>query len=225
MSFDPESFQQTGFVPGGLFCFPVPDPQHSSSPAPSQPPQNSQALIPYDQPTSVMSGFSDFPLRYRPPVRDYQHLQTQDTALFPARYSSSPSPPSTAPSISNVSEWRAHSGYAPVPLPPFDAVTRGGSNFTVYHVCQECHQPRSIRYHVEHPVSFGVPLPPSTVCHRCRTAANGWAIQETVDEDMKLEISSEPEEQRDRSKRSKGYVKGIVFGRDTADAFVKVQKA
>ncbi|KAI4730516.1 hypothetical protein E4T49_01654 [Aureobasidium sp. EXF-10728] len=38
------------------------------------------------------------------------------------------------------------------PSVPFEAQTRDGSPFTVWHVCMSCQQPRSARYHAEHPV-------------------------------------------------------------------------
>jgi hypothetical protein len=54
------------------------------------------------------------------------------------------------------------------PSVPFEAQTRDGQPFTVWHVCFICQQPRSARYHSEHPVDATSPvLPPPSVCRRC----------------------------------------------------------
>ena len=36
------------------------------------------------------------------------------------------------------------------------------------HICRVCQQPRSPRYHLEHPIPKGSPAPPGEVCKRCR---------------------------------------------------------
>ncbi|CAD0095744.1 unnamed protein product [Aureobasidium vineae] len=55
------------------------------------------------------------------------------------------------------------------PSVPFEAQTRDGSPFTVWHVCMICQQPRSARYHAEHPIDANLLAvsPPSSVCRRC----------------------------------------------------------
>ncbi|KAH0300624.1 hypothetical protein KCU84_g15962, partial [Aureobasidium melanogenum] len=54
------------------------------------------------------------------------------------------------------------------PSVPFEAQTRDGSPFTVWHVCMICQQPRSARYHSEHPVDPTLAVsPPQSVCRRC----------------------------------------------------------
>ncbi|KEQ64418.1 uncharacterized protein M437DRAFT_45046 [Aureobasidium melanogenum CBS 110374] len=54
------------------------------------------------------------------------------------------------------------------PSVPFEAQTRDGSPFTVWHVCIICQQPRSARYHSEHPVDPTLAVsPPQTICRRC----------------------------------------------------------
>jgi len=54
------------------------------------------------------------------------------------------------------------------PSVPFEAQTRDGQPFTVWHVCCVCQQPRSARFHAEHPVDTNSPvLPPPSICRRC----------------------------------------------------------
>lgn len=57
-----------------------------------------------------------------------------------------------------------------IPAIPFDAQTRTGSPFMVYHVCGVCHQPRSKSYHQRHPVRDGDAMPTPSICHRCKGA-------------------------------------------------------
>ena len=53
------------------------------------------------------------------------------------------------------------------PSVPFEAQTRDGQPFTVWHVCFICQQPRSARYHAEHPVDPSSPVLPPSICRRC----------------------------------------------------------
>lgn len=54
------------------------------------------------------------------------------------------------------------------PSVPFEAQTRDGSPFTVWHVCIICQQPRSARYHSEHPIDANFAAsPPQSICRRC----------------------------------------------------------
>ena len=92
----------------------------------------------------------------------------------------------TTDNASLTSTWRAESGTSSLsalqgPLDhtpslinlPFGAVTRGGSDFTVHYVCCECQRPRSVRYHNEHPIPLGVPVPiSSSICHRCQNTSD-----------------------------------------------------
>lgn len=53
------------------------------------------------------------------------------------------------------------------PSVPFEAQTRDGQPFTVWHVCCICQQPRSAHYHAEHPVDTNHPVLPPSICRRC----------------------------------------------------------
>ncbi|KAI5246265.1 hypothetical protein E4T42_06503 [Aureobasidium subglaciale] len=54
------------------------------------------------------------------------------------------------------------------PTVPFEAQTRDGSPFTVWHVCMICQQPRSARYHSEHPIyDYNAYTSSQTICRRC----------------------------------------------------------
>ncbi|KAI5271934.1 hypothetical protein E4T47_04772 [Aureobasidium subglaciale] len=58
------------------------------------------------------------------------------------------------------------------PTVPFKAQTRDGSPFTVWHVCMICQQPRSARYHSEHPIyDYNTHTPSQTICRRCAAKA------------------------------------------------------
>ncbi|KAI5201879.1 hypothetical protein E4T39_05024 [Aureobasidium subglaciale] len=58
------------------------------------------------------------------------------------------------------------------PTVPFEAQTRDGAPFTVWHVCMICQQPRSARYHSEHPNNHDYTYTPSqTICRRCAAKA------------------------------------------------------
>jgi hypothetical protein len=63
------------------------------------------------------------------------------------------------------------------PSVPFEAQTRDGQPFTVWHVCTICQQPRSARYHSEHPVDLDSPvLPPPSVCRRCASKSSSLPL-------------------------------------------------
>lgn len=60
-----------------------------------------------------------------------------------------------------------------IPRVPFDAQTRTGSPFIVYHICGVCHKPRSKSYHARHPVNSGESIHLST-CHRCKSPKGNY---------------------------------------------------
>ncbi|KAK6002008.1 hypothetical protein QM012_002498 [Aureobasidium pullulans] len=63
------------------------------------------------------------------------------------------------------------------PSVPFEAQTRDGSPFTVWHVCVICQQPRSARYHSEHPVDATLTVsPPQSVCRRCASKSSSLPL-------------------------------------------------
>ncbi|KAI4844027.1 hypothetical protein E4T44_06432 [Aureobasidium sp. EXF-8845] len=63
------------------------------------------------------------------------------------------------------------------PSVPFEAQTRDGQPFTVWHVCSVCQQPRSARYHSEHPVDSNSPvLPPPSICRRCASKSSSLPL-------------------------------------------------
>ncbi|KAG9643469.1 hypothetical protein KCU98_g9780, partial [Aureobasidium melanogenum] len=63
------------------------------------------------------------------------------------------------------------------PSVPFEAQTRDGSPFTVWHVCMICQQPRSARYHSEHPVDPSLAVsPPQSVCRRCASKSSSLPL-------------------------------------------------
>ncbi|KAH0279744.1 hypothetical protein KCU91_g1518, partial [Aureobasidium melanogenum] len=63
------------------------------------------------------------------------------------------------------------------PSVPFEAQTRDGSPFTVWHVCMICQQPRSARYHSEHPVDSSLAVsPPQSVCRRCASKSSSLPL-------------------------------------------------
>ncbi|KAG9678967.1 hypothetical protein KCU99_g1861, partial [Aureobasidium melanogenum] len=63
------------------------------------------------------------------------------------------------------------------PSVPFEAQTRDGSPFTVWHVCMICQQPRSARYHSEHPVDPTLAVsPPQSVCRRCASKSSSLPL-------------------------------------------------
>jgi hypothetical protein len=84
-------------------------------------------------------------------------------SLFECVFHLALAPPSFLSIRHNMSNfsWRP-------PSVPFEAQTRDGLPFTVWHVCFICQQPRSARYHAEHPVDTNSPvLPPPSICRRC----------------------------------------------------------
>lgn len=94
-------------------------------------------------------------------------------SLFPSTFHLASAPPSflflTKTIMSNFS-WRP-------PSVPFEAQTRDGSPFTVWHVCMICQQPRSARYHSEHPVDAIIAVsPPQSVCRRCASRASSLPL-------------------------------------------------
>ncbi|THZ24933.1 hypothetical protein D6C91_03129 [Aureobasidium pullulans] len=65
--------------------------------------------------------------------------------------------------------------------PEFTYVTRDGSPFTVWHVCIICQQPRSARYHSEHPVDANFAAsPPQSICRRCASKSSSLPLQLTL---------------------------------------------
>ncbi|THX69392.1 hypothetical protein D6D04_10296 [Aureobasidium pullulans] len=62
--------------------------------------------------------------------------------------------------------------------PEFTYVTRDGSPFTVWHVCIICQQPRSARYHSEHPIDANFAAsPPQSICRRCASKSSSLPLQ------------------------------------------------
>ena len=155
----------------------------SPRPTPANPPPGAFICYP---PTSQVS--------YQPNISFVDHLRFSDRpdmelVLRDDRLQSIPQPENSRATTNNeslISTWRADSGASnlsalqgPVYHPtshanlPFGAVTRGGSDFTVHYICWECQRPRSVKYHNEHPVPVGAPLPiSSSICHRCQNATN-----------------------------------------------------
>ncbi|THY62862.1 hypothetical protein D6C98_01390 [Aureobasidium pullulans] len=67
------------------------------------------------------------------------------------------------------------------PSVPFEAQTRDGSPFTVWHVCIICQQPRSARYHSEHPIDANFAAsPPQSICRRCASKSSSLPLQLTL---------------------------------------------
>ncbi|THY90252.1 hypothetical protein D6C92_06831 [Aureobasidium pullulans] len=65
--------------------------------------------------------------------------------------------------------------------PEFTYVTRDGSPFTVWHVCIICQQPRSARYHSEHPIDANFAAsPPQSICRRCASKSSSLPLQLTL---------------------------------------------
>jgi len=81
------------------------------------------------------------------------------------------------------------------PSVPFEAQTRDGLPFTVWHVCFVCQQPRSARFHTEHPVDTNSPvLPPPTICRRCasKSASLPLPLSLPPTQALVLQISAPP---------------------------------
>lgn len=94
-------------------------------------------------------------------------------SLFSSIFQLASAPPSflflTNTIMSNFS-WRP-------PSVPFEAQTRDGSPFTVWHVCMICQQPRSARYHSEHPVDATLAVsPPQSICRRCASKSSSLPL-------------------------------------------------
>lgn len=93
------------------------------------------------------------------------------------RRSTSTHTPFIPPSASPQPQWippppppASSSAQSLPPILPFEAQTRRGSPFTVYHVCTVCRKPRSARFHRKHPFEDGKPLPINSICHHCKSS-------------------------------------------------------
>jgi len=147
--------------PDGFICFPGP---------PYPPPSSSEYSLAYTPPSSSLQRPSRALVPYRPQAR-----------------SKSKSPPTSL-----VSSWRAQPDTASLtyhsrssslpPDPPFEAVKRDGTPFIVYHVCECCQLPRSVKYHLENPVYPGYPPPPPTICHHCKKSSDDRVVEEVFDD-------------------------------------------
>lgn len=134
---------------------------------------------PYPPPPSP-----EYSLVYSPPSSS---LPRSSRALVPYKPQARSS--SNSPETSLVSSWRAQpdSAYHSTstllpPEPPFEAVKRDGTPFIVYHVCECCQSPRSVKYHLEHPVFPGYPPPAPTVCRHCKKSSDDRVVEEVFDE-------------------------------------------
>lgn len=169
----------------------------SSHPPETLPPSPSQALVlagsqPPTHPLEVQ--WSSVPRRY--PQKENAYCYTADAhdaqqvsqfyqpyLITPAIVAESTPHKRKKKSCSHHRKTDAHTQMVPPPPPPqptearsvssiptipFDAQTRTGSPFRVWHVCQICHQPRSKSYHLRHPVQYGDSMPAPSICHRCK---------------------------------------------------------
>lgn len=134
-------------------------------------------------PRSYLPMPSTLPYMRCPPLSKNSH-STRDTSKVDSQQTVQPS----------VSSWRASRfppdfvGQAKASTAevvsssgkclPFTAKTRQGSDFIVYHTCQHCDHPRSIRYHRDHPVTSSRPSLDG-VCGRCRRASATRGLEPT----------------------------------------------
>lgn len=137
---------------------------------------------------------SCFPTSYHRPI-PRQISQSQAPPRDPQPSAVLSAPPMDR-STHSISTWRAASPDNYLPPPPFPnqepppaqyhstlpfiAITRQGEKFTVYHVCNKCCRPRSIRFHREHPIDAGSVSSSSRICHRCQAAVDK-PVKDTID--------------------------------------------
>lgn len=169
------------YLPNGFTCFPGP---------PYPPPSSPEYSLVYSPPSSSLQRSSRALIPYRPQARSI----------------------SNSPPASLVSSWRAqpdtasltyHSTTASLPPePPFEAVKRDGTPFIVYHVCECCQSPRSVKYHLEHPVYPGYAPPAPTICRHCKKSSDDRVVEEVFDELAEYLGRDDKEKHRKKEHRS-----------------------
>ncbi|GAB7346515.1 hypothetical protein MBLNU457_5201t1 [Dothideomycetes sp. NU457] len=178
------------YPPDGFMCFPGP---------PYPPPPTPEYSLVYSPPSSSTQRSSRALVPYRPQARSR----------------------SNSPPASLVSSWRAPFDTASLtcrststllpPNPPFEAVKRDGTPFIVYHVCECCQSPRSVKYHLEHPVYPGYPPPAPTICRHCKKSSDDRIVEEVFDE--LAEYLGKDDKEKDRKKEHRYSKKRVKKSR------------
>ena len=223
--------------PGWSICYPpssssLKSPRDETAPPQLIPPpptigsDNSQ-ITPLIQLAPRPPGYVSLPRTYAQQQKIYPYLRNPYIVNVTTKAAVT-SHSSDQHNMSNYSTWRADAPpsfdlpYPPAPSPlppaPYDAHTRRGSPFTVYHTCVRCKHPRSIRYHQEHPHSAQYGPSPS-LCRRCRKIEEIFSDDEQQMQVVPINsIPTQPQTQlaqsvRDRRKgRSSEYSEDVDGG-------------